>query len=322
MRKVYIIKKTIYAIITILIVLVFNYILFRVLPGDPLSMLMRNPKATPEMIEHVEAMYGLNESWWVQFVTYFQDMFHGDLGTSFVYKEPVTAVIGPKILPTVILFGLAELLAIFVGILLGIIAAWKRGTKADVGTLGFALVTYSMPTFWLSMIMLSLFCVTLQIFPVGGMESPGMAFADMGTRFLDILHHLILPVITMSILLIGEYALTMRNALMDVLEEDYITTAKAKGFSSRYVLRRHAVPNAMLPMVTIIAINLGLVVGGAVQVETVFSWPGLGNLMYEALNSRDYPVLQGLFLLITVCVIVANYIADITYSYIDPRVKE
>jgi peptide/nickel transport system permease protein len=133
---------------------------------------------------------------------------------------------------------------------------------------------------------------------------------------------MILPAITMSVLLIGEYALTMRNSLIDVLSEDYIVTARAKGFSERYVLRKHAVPNAMLPMITIIAINLGLVVGGAIQIETIFSWPGLGNLMYEALNARDYPLLQGLFMLITVSVILANYITDIMYSYIDPRVKE
>jgi peptide/nickel transport system permease protein len=220
------------------------------------------------------------------------------------------------------LLGLAEILAIGIGILLGIIAASRRGTRIDVGTLGFSLVTYAMPSFWLGMIMVSLFSVGLNWFPVGGMESPGMAFADLGSRLVDILHHSILPIITMSILLIGEYALTMRNTLMDVLSEDYITTAKAKGFGEKYILRKHAVPNAMLPMVTIVAMNLGLVVGGAIQIETIFSWPGLGTLMYAALTARDYPLLQGLFLLITVSVIIANYIADLTYTYIDPRVKE
>jgi len=137
----------------------------------------------------------------------------------------------------------------------------------------------------------------------------------------DYARHLILPMLTMSIVLIGEYALTMRNTLIDVLSEDYITTAKAKGFGNGYILRKHAMPNAMLPMVTIIAINLGLVVG-TVQVETIFSWPGLGSLMYEALKARDYPLLQAVFLLVTVSVVIANFIADITYSYIDPRVKD
>jgi len=322
MRRNYIIKKTIYAAITILIVLVFNYILFRVLPGDPLSMIMRNPKATPEMIESVRVFYGLDQPWYTQFLIYFQNMFHGDLGMSFIYKKDVTAVIAPRILPTVYLLGLAEILAIVVGIFLGIVAASRRGTRIDVGTLGISLITYAMPTFWLGMIMVAVFSVGLHWFPVGGMESPGLAFAGLGTRLGDIVYHSILPIITMSILLIGEYALTMRNTLMDVLAEDYITTAKAKGFSEKYILRKHAVPNAMLPMVTIIAMNLGLVVGGAIQIETIFSWPGLGTLMYAALSARDYPLLQGLFLLITVSVVLANYIADLTYTYIDPRVKE
>ncbi len=322
MRRKFIIKKTIYAIITIMIVLVFNYILFRVLHGNPLSMIMRNPKATPEMIETVSALYGLDKPWYSQFIIYFQDLFHGNLGMSFVYKDSVTSVIAAKILPTLWLLGIAEIIAIIVGIFLGIVAAANRGTKIDVGTLGFSLVTYSMPTFWLGIIMVSVFCVGLRLFPVGGMQSPGMAFADTGTQLLDILHHSVLPIITMSILLIGEYALTMRNTLMDVLEEDYILTAKAKGFSKKYILRKHALPNAMLPMITIIAINLGLVIGGAIQIETVFSWPGLGSLMYESLSARDYPLLQGLFLLITISVVLANYLTDITYSYIDPRVKD
>jgi peptide/nickel transport system permease protein len=132
---------------------------------------------------------------------------------------------------------------------------------------------------------------------------------------------MVIPAITMAILMIGSYALTMRNTLIDVLSEDYITTAKAKGFSNRYVLRKHALPNGMLPMVTLIAINLGLIVGGAIQIEAVFSWPGLGNLMYKALEARDYPLLQGVFLLTTICVVAANFIADLIYHLIDPRVR-
>lgn len=137
----------------------------------------------------------------------------------------------------------------------------------------------------------------------------------------DLARHSFLPILTMSLVLIGEYALTMRNTLIDVLSEDYIVTAKAKGFRERYILLRHALPNALLPMITIVAINIGFVVAGAIQIETIFSWPGLGRLMYEALSARDYPLLQGIFLLVTVSVVLANFLADITYSYIDPRVK-
>ena len=190
-----------------------------------------------------------------------------------------------------------------------------------MGTLSFSLITYSMPTFWLGMIMVVIFAVNLRWLPISGMTTAGMVYSSSMEMIADMAAHLILPVITMSILLIGEYALTMRNTLIDVLSEDYITTARAKGFREKYVLRKHAMPNAMLPMVTIIAINLGLVIGGAVQIETIFSWPGIGNLMYEALSARDYPVLQGIFLLVTVCVVLANLITDLIYDRIDPRVR-
>lgn len=322
MKKRKILKKTVYATITIFAVLVFNYFLFRILPGDPLSMMMRNPKATPEMIEATKQLFGLDQPWYVQFYLYFKNLFGGDLGMSFYFKQPVGSIIGSRIMPTIIMVGLAEVVAIIVGIMLGILAAWKRGTRIDVGTLGFSLITYSMPTFWLGMVMVVIFSVNMRMFPISGILTPGMTYPDTWAMAADYIRHLILPMLTLSIVLIGEYALTMRNTLIDVLSEDYITTAKAKGFGNRYILRKHAMPNAMLPMVTIIAINLGLVVGGTVQVETIFSWPGLGSLMYEALKARDYPLLQGVFLLVTVSVVVANLIADITYSYIDPRVQD
>jgi peptide/nickel transport system permease protein len=321
MSKGIIAKKLLYALITILVVLIFNYLLFRVLPGDPLAMMMRNPRATPEQIEAVKQLYGLDQAWYVQFFTYFKHLFEGNLGISFIYKAPVTKVITTRILPTILMVGLAEILAILVGILIGVVAAWKRGTKLDVWTLGFSLVTYSVPTFWLGMIMVVLFCVQIRLFPTSGMLTPGKNFISNWAMIGDLARHLVLPVLTMSLVLIGEYALTMRNTLIDVLSEDYIITARAKGFRERYILLKHALPNAMLPMITIIAINIGFVVAGAIQVETIFSWPGLGRLMYEALGARDYPLLQGVFLLITISVVLANVLADISYSYFDPRVK-
>lgn len=322
MKRGKLFKKIIYAVITIFAVLVFNYILFRVLPGDPLAMLMRNPKTSPEMLEATRQLFGLDKPWYIQFFQYFKNMLAGDLGMSYYFKQPVAGVIGSRIMPTVIMVGLAEILAIIVGIVIGVIAAWKRGTKLDVGTLGFSLITYSIPTFWLGMIMVVIFSVNLHMLPTSGILTPGMSYPSAAAMAADYVRHLILPLLTMSVVLIGEYALTMRNTLIDVLSEDYITTARAKGFSNKYILRKHALPNAMLPMATLIAINLGLVVAGAIQVETVFSWPGLGSLMYEALKARDYPLLQGVFLLVTVSVVIANLIADITYSYIDPRVKD
>ncbi len=184
MSKGIIAKKLLYALITILVVLIFNYLLFRVLPGDPLAMMMRNPRATPEQIEAVERMYGLDQAWYVQFFTYFKHLVEGNLGISFVYKAPVAKVVAEKILPTVLMVGLAEIIAIMVGILIGVVAAWKRGTKLDVWTLGFSLVTYSVPTFWLGMILVVLFCVQLRLFPTSGMLTLERTLFPIGRRLL------------------------------------------------------------------------------------------------------------------------------------------
>ncbi|HPF19484.1 MAG: ABC transporter permease [Bacillota bacterium] len=321
MNKKRLVKKLLYAAITIFFVLVFNYFLFRILPGDILSMLSRSGKTTPEMVANIREMYGLDLPWYQQFFVYLENLFTGDLGTSFIYKKPVAEVIGSRILPTVILLGVAEVLAIVVGIVFGIVSAWKRGKAIDTGLLSTSLLLYSMPTFWLGMMLILIFCVNLRLFPINGMVTPGRVFADTWAYINDVVRHMILPMACMALVMIGEYAITMRSTMIDVLSEDYITTAKAKGFSNGYVLRRHAMPNAMLPMITLIAINLGLIVGGAIQIETVFSWPGLGNLMYGALVNRDYPLLQGVFLLTTVTVILANLLSDILYEVVDPRVK-
>ncbi len=321
MRKRRLLKKIAYACITIFFVLVFNYFLFRILPGDVVSMLSRSSKITPDMIENIRISYGLDLPWYQQFGIYLKDLFTGNLGTSFMYKKPVIEVIGAKILPTIILLGVAEIIAIILGILFGVISAWKRGKAVDTGLLTTSLLLYSMPVFWFGMILVLVFSATLHLLPTGGMVTPGHLFADSWARTADIAKHMIMPVICMSLAVLGEYAITMRSTMIDVLQEDYITTAKAKGFDDNYVLRKHALPNAMLPMITIIAINLSLIVGGAIQIETVFSWPGLGNLMYTALNNRDYPLLQGLFLIVTISVIVANVLADLLYELVDPRVK-
>ena len=219
--------------------------------------------------------------------------------------------------PVVLVFA-GDLIAIVVGMALGLIAAWRRGTRLDAGILLWALFSWALPTFFLGIILLILARGRL---PVGGMVTPGLKPEDGMTYWLDVGRHLILPTVTMAIVFTGEYILIMRSGVMEVLTQDYVLTAKAKGLSTVQTLRDHALKNAMLPMVTMIALTFGYTVGGAIQVETVFSWPGLGRLMYEAVQKRDYPVLQGSFLLLAVSVIVANLIAEILYSVLDPRVK-
>lgn len=317
----YLSKKFVYVVITIFFVIVFNYALFRLLPGDPLTMLSRNPKISPEALDSIRRLFGLDLPWYKQFIVYITNLFHGELGMSFTFKTSVSNVIASRIGPTVALLITSEIFAIIIGLAAGTVAAWKRGKKADLGVMGFSLVMYSMPTFWLGMLMVVIFAVKLRFFPISGMLTPGFRYATTSAAFQDFVRHLFLPCLVLVLNYIAEYAITMRNTLTDILSEDYILTAKAKGFPDRYILRKHAFPNAMLPVTTLVMMNLGFVVAGAIEAETIFSWPGLGRLMYEAIYMRDYPLLQGVFLLTTVFVIVANFLADITYVYLDPRIK-
>lgn len=209
--------------------------------------------------------------------------------------------------------------SIIIRVVFGAFAAWKARTSIDYVAVITSLMAWSLPTFWLAIILL--FWGSNNGLPLAGKASPGSSALPLLQQWVDIARHMILPTLTYTIVYMGEYTLIMRSSLMDVLSEDYILTAKAKGLSTFQILKDHALKNAMLPLVTVIAINLGFTVAGAIQIEAVFSWPGLGGAIVEALGRRDFPVLQGAFLLIAVAVIFANLLADLTYSYLDPRVK-
>jgi peptide/nickel transport system permease protein len=199
-------------------------------------------------------------------------------------------------------------------------AAWKSRTAIDYTALLLALMAWSLPTFWLGIVLLFWGSRTLGL-PVGGMSTPGLSFASAWEQWADLGRHLAMPLLVQTIIYVGEYVLIMRSTMLDVLSEDYILTAKAKGLNAFEILKDHALQNAALPMVTIIALNLGFTVAGAIQIESVFSWPGLGLATFEAVIRRDYPMLQGTFLLLAVSVVLANLLADLTYSALDPRVK-
>jgi len=304
------------------------------LPGDPIKLIIHSPRMTREAQERIRANFGLDKPVWFdverlkegdilgafdsQFTAYIRNLFRGDLGVSFATRKDVSDLLKERVWRTVVLVMGGDVIAIVAGMALGLIAAWKRGTRLDAGILLGALFSWALPTFFLGIILLILARGWL---PVGGMATPGLKPEDGLEYWLDVGKHLILPTITMAIVFTGEYILIMRSGVMEVLTQDYILTAKAKGLSTFRVLRDHALKNAMLPMVTMIALTFGYTVGGAIQVETVFSWPGLGRLMYEAVQKRDYPVLQGTFLLLAVSVIIANLLAEILYSVLDPRVQ-
>ena len=286
----YLAGKVAQALLTLLFVLVFNFFLFRVIPGDPAQILARAKHLPKEAIEQLTEDFGLNQPIPKQFALYVEDTVTGNLGISYKFRRPVSEVIASRVWPTVLLVGVATLAATAIGLLIGIYGAWRRGSKLDLSSLGVSLVFYAMPEFWLGILLLMGFAAGLGWFPTGGIVTPGAELTRVGAA-TDVLNHLFLPAVTLTLALIGEYALIMRSSLLDVMGEDYLVTARAKGLRDALVLRRHAVRNALLPTVTLVALNLGFVVSGAITVELVFSWPGLGLLTAEAADVPDFPLL-------------------------------
>jgi len=334
-----ILNKTAWAVFTILFVIVLNFFLFRILPGDPARAGMKDPRLKQEAIEALQVRFGLDKPvincfdslnpikigncnvnpLETQFFIYIGNLFKGDLGISYDTNRPVSEMLSERLWNTILLIGAGQILSIILGMVFGIVGAWKARTLVDYGSTGISLLFWSLPTFWLGIVLL--FWGSANGFPIAGKATPGMSSYPLFQQWGDVLWHMFLPTLTYTIIFMGEYTLIMRSSLVDVLSEDYILTAKAKGLSAFQILKDHALRNAMLPLVTVIAINLGFTVAGAIQIESVFSWPGLGSAVFEAVERRDYPVLQGAFILIAVSVILANLLADLTYTYLDPRVQ-
>lgn len=396
-RRDYLLRRVSFALLTLAVVFVSNFLLFRILPGDPARLLVHDPRLGRQAQERIRRAFGLDRPVWLnfsgstveplvapldmlaepadgapavaqvsagerleyrersadgrwvaayrtdpsgdvtaagwlpadrvrvrinpfdsQFFIYLGNLLRGDMGISFASREPVSRILADRVGRTVVLLLGGEIVALLAGCVLGLLAAWRRGTRLDAGILTLGLVSWAMPTFWLGLIMLILARGHL---PIGGITTAGLRHANTWSYLLDVARHLVLPTLTMAIVYMGEYLLIMRSAVLEVFAEDYILVAKAKGLTTFQIIKDHALKNAALPLVTIIAMTLGYTVGGAIQVETVFSWPGVGLLMYDAVTKRDYPVLQGSFLLLAVSVIVANLLADVLYSVLDPRVK-
>jgi peptide/nickel transport system permease protein len=308
------------AVLTLLFVLVFNFFLFRVM-GDPTSQLARFPRASQEEIAKLRQYYGLDKSLAGQFADYAGDTVRLEMGISQRTRRPVWDEIADALPWTLLLVGTGTLLATVVGTWLGVIAATRRKTGADSGLLGFSLFTYAAPEYWLGILLILLFAVAIPIFPAGLQATPGKEFDSWPAQALDVAEHLVLPATALALALLGQYFLIMRSSMVDVLTEDFIAVKRATGLPWPRVVRRHAVPNALLPLVTLSAIQFGIVAGGAITIETIFSWPGLGELGFQAINAKDFPVLQGTFLVFSVGVILANLLADCLYFALDPRVQ-
>lgn len=327
------------AFATVAFVLVLNFFLFRVLPGDPARAGIQDPRMSEESIALVRARFGLDRpvlngieslhplrfgSLWTdpfetQFARYLVNLASGELGISYHSNRPVAELLRERLGNTLLLLAAGQVLAFVVGVALGAVAAARGGSRTDRFTLLAGLSAWSLPSFWLAMVLL-FFGARLFGLPLGGRSTPGLGGGSLAEA-IDVARHLVLPTLTFTLVYFGEYLLVTRSALLDALGEDYVLVARAKGLTRGQVMRRHALRGAALPIVTLVALNLGMVVAGAVQVEMVFSWPGLGLAMYEAVVRRDYPVLQGVFLLLAVSVVLANLLVELLYPKLDPRTR-
>jgi ABC-type dipeptide/oligopeptide/nickel transport system permease component len=315
----YVLKRIGFAIVTVFVAVTINFVLFRLAPGTAVTNLSRVPHATQQLRHALEVQFGLDKSKWQQYVIYLKQLAHGNLGISYANEQPVSTNLRIALINTLPMVTLGTVFAIVFGIFTGVIAAWRRGTKTEGLTVSTALAFYAMPTQWLGLMLIIIFA---GVFPTGGMTNEFLLNPPFWAHVKDLASHMFLPALTLGLVLYGEYTLIVRSAMLETLGEDYILTARAKGLKPRTIVRKHALRNAMLPITTLIALSLGYIVAGAILIETVFSWPGIGRAVYEAVLQRDYPMLQGAFLILTLSVIFFNLVADLVYFRLDPRITE
>jgi peptide/nickel transport system permease protein len=320
-RSDYIIKRTLFALLTVFVAVTLNFVLFRALPGDAVSGL-KCRACTQQFKQAVAHDMGLDKSKWQQYVIYLKNLAHGDLGFTAITHKPVRGELWDPIKKTLAMITLGTVFSIIFGIFTGVISAWRRGTVLDKVSVWSALAFYSVPTQWLGL-MIVYFVADRVGLPHGGIQSPDYGIlGNPGTfEFLkDRLEHMILPALALGLVLYGDYTLIVRSAMLETLGEDYVLTARAKGMSNWSIVWKHGFRNAMLPVVTLIALSLGFIIGGAITIEYVFDYPGIGLAIVDAIDKRDYAFLQGAFLVLTLSVIFFNFVADLLYFKLVPRV--
>lgn len=321
MRSILVGRLAQYAIV-LLVAVTLNFLLPRMMPGNPLALIAGADvgQLTPEQRQEVIERAGLDRPLPIQYAAYLADLVTGDLGYSYRQKRPITDLVLERLPWTLLLAGASLAISAVIGTMLGAVSAWRRGRATDIGALTSMIVLESLPSFWLGMILVSVFAVQLGILPSFGAVTPASGYEGVDA-VVDVVRHAILPVLTLSVLSIPGVYLTMRYSMLGVMGEDFIRTARAKGLSERAILFRHVARNALIPVVTVIALRLGYAFGGTVVVETVFSYPGLGRLIFEAVSGRDYPVMQATFLVFTIAVLLSNVLADYLYPMLDPRAR-
>ena len=315
-----VINRVLQAIPLLLGIILINFILINIAPGDPVTLMLGPTPVSEEYIERVRQDLGLDKPFSTRLVTYISNAIRGDLGISYAYRQPVLKIVFSRIPATLLLMGVAYLLSAIIGILLGTISSYRPGSLIDNASMIIALTGYSVPAFWTAFLAILLFSIKLGLFPVGGMVNVRVPSEGVA-HIMDVLHHMVLPVLVLTFFFMALTTRLTRGSMLEVLHSDYITLARSKGLSEKRVIFRHALPNAIIPVLTILGLQFGYMLGGAVLTETVFSWPGIGRLMVESVGRRDFPLLMGIFITTSIFAIVANLITDLVYVLINPRIR-
>ena len=322
----YLARKLAAAVVSFAVLLVFGFVIFSLIPSDPVETLTRGRTTSAKQMAFLIKQLGLNQPVWERFGHFVGNTLQGHLGYSWQFQTPVATLIAQRLWPTLLLMGSSTIISVVLGMWLGIRSGWRPGSLLDRASSGSAITFWSMPTFWLGIILLVLFSSGFgpipAIFPAGGMSTPGTPGGLNPAHILDVLRHLVLPCLTLVLVVFAQYQMIMRSSMIDELGNPYLLTARAKGLRDAEVRHRHAVPNALLPSVTLVFLQVGTMISGAITVETVYSWPGLGYLTYQALQIPDLPLLEGTFIIFSASVIVFNLLADLFYRYLDPRVRQ
>jgi peptide/nickel transport system permease protein len=309
----YLLRRLLAAIPVMAVVALFVFLLLRLTPGDPAAILAGD-NATAEQLERIRTSLGLNEPLYTQFFTWIGRLLHGDLGTSLTSNQPVLKLIGQRIEPSIAIAISTIILSVLVAVPLGVIAAWRRGTWIDRFVMGLSVVGFSVPVFVIGYVLIQIFAIDLHWLPVQGYRSIASGFGPF-------LERLILPTLTLSFIYIALIARMTRASMLDVLGEDYVRTARAKGIGEAGVLLRHGLRNAAVPVITVIGTGFALLISGVVVTESVFNLPGIGRLTVDAVLSRDFPVIQGLILLTSGVYLGVNLLIDVAYTLLDPRIR-
>ena len=312
----YTVKRLLVAIPTFFGITVLVYLISAMAPGSPLEMLMADPMATKESMEALKTQMGLNDPAIIQYFRWLAAMLQGNLGISYRNSLPVLGQVLEKLGPTLILTLSSTVLSVLIAVPLGIMSAYKPYSAWDYASSGFAFVGASTPTFFTGLVMIYIFAVKLRVLPMGGMYDAGVH------TVASAVNHLILPCLVLTIFNIGSILRQTRGSMMEVFSEDYIRTARAKGLTEPRVVIIHGLRNALIPVVTVLSTMIPFMFGGAVVAEQVFSWPGLGSLMVQSINARDYPMIMGITVVIAAAVLIGNVLTDIAYSILDPKIRE